>query len=390
MAISIPIISEFNGAGIQKAVKQFQQLETAGQKAQFILKNAAKAAALGFAALGTAVAGAAVVGYKFAQMAMEDQAAQKRLALALKASTKATDADIAAREKWIDTTARAYGVADDKLRPAFARLVRSTKDADKAQRLLNLALNISAATSKPLEAVTNSLARAQDGQLAGLLRLGVGLDKASIKGKTLADVQKTLEQNFAGAAQATANTYEGRMARLKVTVDELKESLGAKLIPIFDKIAQAVLRIADAFGEKGLKGAVKQLGMEMNALFYNADGSLNSFGESLNKLISVINLGAGGGKLFEILKNAVTFGEKGGVNRLKESVSQFAGGNFGIAGLAPAVSQQTLGRNILGNVRYGQNQGVNININMGVGDPVAVGRQVANVIRQYDRRTGGK
>ncbi|MGI9141792.1 MAG: hypothetical protein ACR2IJ_01250, partial [Fluviibacter sp.] len=168
MAITIPIISEFNGQGIQKAIKQFKQLETNGQRAMFVLKNGAKAAAAGFLAIGAAAGAAAVVGYQFAKMAIEDQRSQRQLAQALRASTKATDEDIKTREKWIDTTARALGVADDELRPAYARIVRSTKDADKAQRLLNLALNISAATSKPLSTVVASLSRAYDGNFMSL------------------------------------------------------------------------------------------------------------------------------------------------------------------------------------------------------------------------------
>jgi hypothetical protein len=387
MALSIPIISEFDSKGIKAALKSFQQLETNGQRATFILKNSAKALAAGFLAVGTAAAGAAVIGFNFAKMAMEDERSQRQLAQALKASTKATTVDIAQREKWIDATSRALGVADDKLRPAFARLVRSTKDAEKAQRLLNLALNISAATSKPLEAVTNALARAQDGQLTGLLRLGVGLDKAAIKGKTLADVQGQLEKNFSGAAAGAANSYEGRIARLKVTFDELKESLGKALLPIFDQIAQAVLRVTDAFGKNGLSGAVQQAKKELTYLFYEENGKLNQFGENINKVITFFNNTVGGGsKLASIASNFLT----GHPSNVIQSTKEFLGGQYGYGTLAPAASAQTRGLNLIGSARYGESQNVTVNINMGVGDPVAVGRQVANVLRQYDRRSGGR
>lgn len=387
MAITIPIISEFNGKGIQKAIKSFKQLETNGQKAMFILKNGAKAVTAGLLAVGAAAAAAAAVGYQFVNMAMEDARSQRQLAQALKASTKASNADIAAREKWIDTTSRALGVADDKLRPAYARLVRSTKDADKAQRLLNLALNISAATSKPLETVTNALARAQDGQLTSLLRLGVGLDKAAIKGKTLADVQGQLEKNFAGAAAGAANTYEGRMARLKVTFDEMKESLGKVLLPIFDKVAQAILRIADAFGDKGLTGAIQQAKTEMMYLFYDADGKLNQFGQTINDLVHTLNALGRTGKLgYGLSQINNPFTVLSGIKNVVGSTST----DFGLKGLAGSASTQVRGLNMLGTARYGQAQNITVNINTGVGDPVAVGRQVANVLRQYDRRAGGK
>jgi hypothetical protein len=257
--------------------------------------------------------------------------------------------------------------------------VRSTKDAEKAQRLLNLALNISAATSKPLEAVTNALARAQDGQLTGLLRLGVGLDKAAIKGKTLADVQGQLEKNFSGAAAGAANSYEGRIARLKVTFDELKESLGKALLPIFDQIAQAVLRVADAFGETGLTGAIQQAKTELNTLLYDQNGQLNTFGKQINKIIG----------FFNFLRNNPISGLVGGaVNLATTGNTTYTLKNTPL--LESQITPQERGMNLIGSARYGQSQNVTVNINMGVGDPVAVGRQVANVLRQYDRRSGGR
>jgi hypothetical protein len=39
MALSIPIISEFQDKGIKKAIAEFKQLETTGKKAQFALKK---------------------------------------------------------------------------------------------------------------------------------------------------------------------------------------------------------------------------------------------------------------------------------------------------------------------------------------------------------------
>ena len=73
MAVVLPIITEFDGNGINKAVKQFKQLETTSEKAQFAIKKAAIPAA---AAL-TAVVG--VIGSSV-KAAIEDEAAQESLA----------------------------------------------------------------------------------------------------------------------------------------------------------------------------------------------------------------------------------------------------------------------------------------------------------------------
>ena len=39
MAVSIPIVTEFDGKGISKAMAEFQQLEGAGAKSAFALKK---------------------------------------------------------------------------------------------------------------------------------------------------------------------------------------------------------------------------------------------------------------------------------------------------------------------------------------------------------------
>jgi hypothetical protein len=70
---------------------------------------------------------------------LEDEKAQRILALTLENTTKATAAQIAEVEKYITKTSLAVGVTDDQLRPAFSRLVRSTKDVEEAQKLLSLA-----------------------------------------------------------------------------------------------------------------------------------------------------------------------------------------------------------------------------------------------------------
>ena len=121
MALAIPIITEFDGKGIGKAITEFKNLESASDKIGFAAKKAAQVAAIGFAALAAAGAAVGAVLFKAAQAAAEDQAAQVKLASQIKATSDATDAQIKGVENYIDKTQRAVGVADDKLRPAFGR-----------------------------------------------------------------------------------------------------------------------------------------------------------------------------------------------------------------------------------------------------------------------------
>jgi uncharacterized membrane protein YgcG len=191
-----------------------------------------KVAAAAFAAAAAAAAAYAVkLAVDGVKAAIEDEAAQARLANALKNVTAATDAQIAAVEQQILKTSLATGVADDSLRPALQRLATATGDVTEAQKLLDLALDISAATGKSVETVSNALGKAYEGNTGALGRLGIGLSAAEIKTLGLEGTMKELANTFGGAATVQANTLEGQISRLKVLFDETKESVGAGLLP---------------------------------------------------------------------------------------------------------------------------------------------------------------
>jgi hypothetical protein len=200
-----------------------------------------KKAVAAFAVVGAAASAFAVQSVK---NALADESAQRKLAETLRASTTATEQQIAAVGDWIDTTSIAIGVTDDVLRPAFARLVRSTNDVQKAQELVNLALDISVATGKPVEAVANALGKAYDGNAASLGRLGLGLDANLIKSKDTDAIFQQLTTTFGSFAENEALTTEAQFRRVGIAVDEAKEAIGAALLPIVEKLAAFLIETA--------------------------------------------------------------------------------------------------------------------------------------------------
>jgi hypothetical protein len=196
------------------------------------LEKFGKVAAAAFAAAAAAAAAyAGKLAIEGVKAAIEDEAAQKRLATALKNVTDVTDEQIAALEDQILKTSLATGVADDKLRPALQRLTVATRDVTKSQDLLQLALDISAATGKDVETVSNALAKAYEGNTGALTRLGVGITAAQAKTLGFEGTVKQLSDTFGGSAKTQAETFEGQIQRLKVGFDEAKESVGAALLP---------------------------------------------------------------------------------------------------------------------------------------------------------------
>jgi hypothetical protein len=215
---------------------------------------AAKAAFLAAGAAALAYAGKlAVDGVK---AAIADEAAQKRLETALKNATSATNDQIDAVEKQITKLSLATGVADDDLRPALQKLATATGDVDEAQKLLNLALDISAGTGKDVETVSLALAKAYDGNTGAITRLGVGLSAAEVKALGFEGTTDRLQKLFGGAATTQAETFEGRIARLKVAFNEAKESVGAALLPIIERLIKYFIETAIPAFEKFKKNAI--------------------------------------------------------------------------------------------------------------------------------------
>jgi hypothetical protein len=241
------------------------------------------------AAAAAAGAYAVKIGIEGVKAAIADEKAQTQLALALQNATGATNAQIKATEQSILQMSLATGVADDNLRPALGRLVRSTGDTEKAQQLLAQALDISAATGKPLETVAAALSKGFDGNTAALGKLGVGLSAAELKTMSFEQVQSKLSDLFGGAAAANADTYAGRIARMQIAFDEAKETIGFALLPILEKVInfinQNALPVINAFSKafsldgNGLGQVVSVLGEIFVARFVPIlDGVKKAFG----------------------------------------------------------------------------------------------------------------
>lgn len=279
MAINIPLVVDFDGKGIKKAIEEFKKLETNAAKAQFVINKAAVPAA-------AALTGLAVAATSAAKAAMEDQKAQILLAGQLQRTTGATTAQIAATESFISTLSRSVAVADDQLRPALSTLVTGTKNLATAQRLLKVALDTSAATGLDLQTVSEALSRGFNGNNRALAKLSPELKTLIQEGGSFADVLKVLEENFGGAAQASANTAAGGFAKMQIALDEAQEALGTALLPYIEQLvpilvgmagwleknARAVGIAAVAFGSL----ATVFLGLKAALMVYNTIAALTT------------------------------------------------------------------------------------------------------------------
>jgi hypothetical protein len=271
-----------------------------------ISKTGAVIGAAFAAAAAAAGAYAIKIGVDGVKAAIEDEKAQTQLAIAIKAATGATDDNIKSIEQQILKTSLATGVADDQLRPALSRLVLSTNDTQKATDLLNLALDVSAATGKPLESVTNALGKAYDGNTTALAKLGIGYGAAELKGKDFNTVAGELSATFSGAALTSAQTYQGQIDRLKVAFGETQETLGTALLPIIQTLITF------------LNDTAMPIFMQVVGAFTDKDSGLNSAITTVGTTIKTVAQ-----PIFEGFVTAFDFIKKA-IDRNKESFESFA------------------------------------------------------------------
>ena len=279
MAVVLPIVSEFDGKGIKKAIAQFKQLETRGEKAQFAIKKAAVPAAAALAGLAVALGDAT-------RAAMEDQQEQAALALTLQNVTGAGADQTAQVEKQISAMSRASGVADTEYRKALEALVRGTKDVGIAMNDMNLVMDISTATGMDSASVADALAKAYQGNFKALRSLSPEMSTMIKEGASLNEVMDVLGGTFGGATAKNAETAAGKMAILKNSIGETKESIGAALLPVLEAVLpvlnkfamwaqdnpKAFLAIAAAIGAVAAAIVVTNIAMALNPFSLIAAG----------------------------------------------------------------------------------------------------------------------
>lgn len=262
--VMIDIAAEFVGN------KAFKQADTATEKLTKNVKTLAKTFGLAFSTTAVLAYGKASI-----KAAAADQKAQQQLALALK--NVGLERDAASSEAYIQSLQSQFGIVDDLLRPAYQTLAIATRNTAESQRLLNLSLDISAATGKDLGSVTTALSRAYLGNNTALTRLGVGISKADLKTKSFYDITTDLASTFKGSATAAAATFQGSIDKLGVASANVQEIIGTGLI--------------DALKGLGEDNSVDDLAESMeSAALYTAD-VIRGIGVLTQKLKSLPGVG---------------------------------------------------------------------------------------------------
>jgi hypothetical protein len=431
MAINIPIISEFDGKGIKKAIAQFKQLETTSEKAQFAIKKAAVPAAAALGGLALALGDAT-------KAAMEDQQEQAALALTLQNVTGAGAAQTAQIEDQISAMSRASGIADTEYRKSLEALVRGTKDVDLAMKDMNLVMDISTALQTDSSTVADALAKAYQGNFKALRSLSPEMATMIKEGASLNEIMDVLGGTFGGATAKSAETAAGKMKILTNSLGETKESIGAALLPVLEAVLpvlnrfaawaqdnpKAFLAIAAAIGIVAAAIVATNIAMALNPFSLIAAGvallivglvtaynKFEWFRDGINLIVNtvigffagMVNAAIGAVNAIISAYNSIPLlpdlpkAPTVPVPQLGKTSNTPAPGRMSIPRLADGgiVSSPTLA--LIGEAgpeavvpldRMGTGGGVTINVTGGLATSAEIGESVVNALRAYSRSAG--
>jgi hypothetical protein len=431
MAVNIPIISEFDGKGIKKAIAQFKQLETTSEKAQFAIKKAAVPAAAALAGLAAALGSAT-------KAAMEDQQEQAALALTLQNVTGAGKAQTAQIEDQISAMSRASGIADTEYRKSLEALVRGTKDVDLAMKDMNLVMDISTALQTDSSTVADALAKAYQGNFKALRSLSPEMATMIKEGASLNEIMDVLGGTFGGATAKSAETAAGKMKILKNSIGETQESIGAALLPVLQAVLpvlnrfaawaqdnpKAFLAIAAAIGIVAAAIVATNIAMALNPFSLIAAGvallivglvtaynKFEWFRDGINLIVNtvigffagMVNAAIGAVNAIISAYNSIPLlpdlpkAPTVPVPQLGKTTNKPAPGRMSIPRLADGgiVSSPTLA--LIGEAgpeavvpldRMGTGGGVTINVTGGLATSAEIGESVVNALRAYSRSAG--
>lgn len=234
MALVFPILTEFDDRAAKKADQAFTKL---GKK---------------FAAVFSV--GAVV---KFGKESVKAFMEAEREAQQLRAQLEAINLGFAAPflDEYIDNLELLTGIAGNRLNNAFISLSQATQDVTTAQKLMNVALDVSAATGRDLNTVSIALQRAYKGEVTALARLRIGYTTADLKARDFDEVLTELSDKFRGSSAQAADTLAGKMARLNASVEQSKEAFGAGFVKgieasdvAIEDLQKTVIDLGDAFG----------------------------------------------------------------------------------------------------------------------------------------------
>jgi len=192
---------------------------------------------------GAAVAGVGAFGkvlWDAAEAAGEEEVGIAKLAASVKASGGDWDTASVAIEGYLSQQLARTALDDGAGREAISTLTNMTGDYSKALDLMGLAQDLARAKSIDLNTAAEIVGKVAAGNTGILMRYGIVLEEGATSVEALGQMQET----FGGQAEAYGSTFAGAQDKMDIALGNLKETVGAAVIPILTELFSTLAVLA--------------------------------------------------------------------------------------------------------------------------------------------------
>ena len=297
MAVVVPIISQFDSRGINKAITDFKKLDGAGNKATFAFRTLDKGVTTALKNIakigGIAAIAAGVIGKQLVNAGSDLEESMSKVNVVFGQSSEAVIkfADDAAKNLGISKQAALEATGTyGNLFQAFG--IGQAPAQEMSTTLVQLAADLASFNNASIDDVLLALRSGLSGETEPLKRFGIALNDVRLKEEAMSQgLIKNAKGTLPIAAKAQAayalimkdsalaqgdfsRTSDGvaNMTRiLQASFADVRAELGTALLPVFksllgflqDELLPRLSKFSDIVGEKGIGAGLKYLGGEL-------------------------------------------------------------------------------------------------------------------------------
>lgn len=245
------------------------------------------------------VAGAAL--FSFAKDAEEAEQQSRKLGNSIENSGKFAYGAQKRLEELAKKTQDLTTADGDAVIGAQALLAQFGLTEDQIVQLTPLVVDLSQKMGVDMQTAAKAVAKSATGSTGALKKMGIVVDAAKTGGDAFKGTMDALASTVGGFAEKQAETFSGKIEKLKISLGDLKEGIGAGVIDVFSVAIDGVGGLSQALGDInpgaqetagqflavgtaaiGAAGAMSFAAgqaIKMRANFMNAAGGLNGFGK---------------------------------------------------------------------------------------------------------------
>jgi hypothetical protein len=221
-----------------------------------------------FVAVSAGVAAVIAIGLDAMKAYAEQEAAVSKLEQALRNQGLSVEKNSKQYQAYAAELQKTTTFSDEVIIETQAMLTTFGIAGNQMNQATKAALDLSTGLGIDLKTATMLMGKAAQGETGTLAKFGIKINENIPAAEKFAAVLDVVGERFGGSAQAAALTLTGRMEVLKNRVGELKELLGAQLLPVFEvvvgwfgRLLGQVEVIADAVREAGSMWTVFKMAM---------------------------------------------------------------------------------------------------------------------------------